>query len=77
MPMKTEGNRPVCCSFCGKSQDEVYRLLAGPGVYICNECIALCEGILHEGDAAVALKSASAKAEAPAQLSAPSCLRQS
>ncbi|MBQ3133500.1 MAG: ATP-dependent Clp protease ATP-binding subunit ClpX [Clostridia bacterium] len=69
--MKTEGNRPVCCSFCGKSQDEVYRLLAGPGVYICNECIALCEGILHEGDAAQTVKPSSVKAEAPAQLPTP------
>lgn len=36
------------CSFCGKAQDEVKRLVAGPGVYICNECIALCEEILAE-----------------------------
>ncbi|MBR2407302.1 MAG: ATP-dependent Clp protease ATP-binding subunit ClpX, partial [Clostridia bacterium] len=38
-----------CCSFCGKAQDEVYRLIAGPGVYICNECIELCTEILEDG----------------------------
>jgi ribosomal protein L37AE/L43A len=36
------------CSFCGKSQNEVKRLIAGPGVFICNECIGLCEDILQE-----------------------------
>lgn len=42
--------REVCCSFCGKAADEVYRLIAGPGVYICNECIELCSDILTGGD---------------------------
>lgn len=36
------------CSFCGRSQDEVKKLIAGPGVYICDECIALCNNILAE-----------------------------
>ena len=36
------------CSFCGKSSDMVERLIAGPGVYICNECIGLCNNILDE-----------------------------
>jgi len=36
------------CSFCGKTQDEVKKLVAGPTVYICNECIALCDDILKE-----------------------------
>ncbi len=36
------------CSFCGKSQDEVKKLIAGPGVYICNECVDLCNEILEE-----------------------------
>ncbi|SHO53329.1 ATP-dependent Clp protease ATP-binding subunit ClpX [Desulfopila aestuarii] len=40
---------PEChCSFCGKSQDEVEKLIAGPDVYICNECIELCNEIVHE-----------------------------
>lgn len=36
------------CSFCGKSQDEVKKLIAGPGVYICDECVELCNDILRE-----------------------------
>ena len=36
------------CSFCGKSQDQVRKLIAGPGVYICDECIDLCNEILEE-----------------------------
>ena len=36
------------CSFCGKSQEEVKKLVAGPTVYICNECVALCNDILRE-----------------------------
>ncbi|MFA7383110.1 MAG: ATP-dependent Clp protease ATP-binding subunit ClpX [Desulfurivibrionaceae bacterium] len=38
----------VTCSFCGKSQDEVRKLIAGPTVYICNECIDLCNEIVTE-----------------------------
>ena len=34
------------CSFCGKSQEQVRKLIAGPGVYICDECIDLCNEIL-------------------------------
>ncbi|MEA4888792.1 MAG: ATP-dependent Clp protease ATP-binding subunit ClpX [Clostridiaceae bacterium] len=48
----TEGGdnyTPVCCSFCGKSDSQVTRLIAGPGVLICNECVALCNEILQEG----------------------------
>ena len=40
------------CSFCGKNQDQVRRLVAGPGVYICDECIALCDDIIREEFAA-------------------------
>jgi ATP-dependent Clp protease ATP-binding subunit ClpX len=37
------------CSFCGKSQDQVRRLIAGPGlVYICDECVRLCQEIIEE-----------------------------
>ena len=38
----------VWCSFCGKSQDEVRKIVAGPGVYICNECVELCKEIIDE-----------------------------
>ncbi|MDT2813609.1 ATP-dependent Clp protease ATP-binding subunit ClpX [Vagococcus carniphilus] len=44
----TDENNEVRCSFCGKSQDEVKKLVAGPGVYICNECIDLCKEIIDE-----------------------------
>lgn len=37
------------CSFCGKHQDEVAKLIAGPGVYICSECVDLCGDIIAEG----------------------------
>ncbi len=36
------------CSFCGKSQKQVKKLIAGPGVYICDECIGLCNEIMQE-----------------------------
>ncbi|EKT60023.1 hypothetical protein OO7_04294 [Providencia sneebia DSM 19967] len=38
------------CSFCGKSTDQVSKLIAGPSVYICNECISLCNTIIDEAD---------------------------
>ena len=41
--------KTVRCSFCGKSQDEVDKLIAGPGVCICDECIELCSEIVEEG----------------------------
>ncbi|GAB6092208.1 ATP-dependent Clp protease ATP-binding subunit ClpX [Furfurilactobacillus curtus] len=44
----TDPNGPVTCSFCGKSQDQVKKIVAGPGVYICNECIDLCKEIIDE-----------------------------
>lgn len=43
-----ETKGPVNCSFCGKSQDQVKKIVAGPGVYICNECIDLCKEIIDE-----------------------------
>ena len=41
-------NGNLCCSFCGKSQKEVKKLIAGPTVYICDECIGLCNDIIAE-----------------------------
>jgi len=46
--MSREDNRPMRCSFCGKTQEQVSRLVAGPGVCICNECIELCVTIMDE-----------------------------
>ena len=37
------------CSFCGKSGEQVERIIIGPNVYICNECVALCNEIIAEG----------------------------
>lgn len=45
---KFEERRPIKCSFCGKAQEQVKRLVAGPGVYICDECITLCSEIIGE-----------------------------
>lgn len=44
----TSGMDSVHCSFCGKSQDEVKKIVAGPGVYICDECVALCQEIIDQ-----------------------------
>lgn len=44
----TTKERVLHCSFCGKSQHEVHKLIAGPSVYVCNECVALCNEIITE-----------------------------
>jgi ATP-dependent Clp protease ATP-binding subunit ClpX len=44
----TQNPNHLCCSFCGKSQREVKKLIAGPTVYICDECISLCNEIIRE-----------------------------
>lgn len=48
MPKKNETE--ICCSFCGKTQDEVTRLVEGPGVYICDSCIQFCASLLFEDE---------------------------
>ncbi len=53
---KTIDNRILRCSFCGKMQDEVGRMIAGPGVCICDECIELCQSVLEGEDPYVARK---------------------
>ena len=45
---KYEEKRQLKCSFCGKTQDQVRRLIAGPNVYICDECVELCDDIIQE-----------------------------
>ena len=45
---KNDDKRPVRCSFCGKHQEQVSRIIAGPGAYICNECVQLCMSILED-----------------------------
>ncbi len=46
----SSSDKKISCSFCGKSQEEVKKLIAGPNVYICNECVVLCKDILVEDD---------------------------
>jgi ATP-dependent Clp protease ATP-binding subunit ClpX len=48
MQRKDDSTEDLLCSFCGKSQDEVKKLIAGPSVYICDECIQLCNEIIAE-----------------------------
>ena len=65
----TFGNSPLHCSFCGKSQEQVDKLIAGDGVYICNECVQVCadimieEGISIEGEIVDGLPAATGKTE--------------
>ncbi len=48
--MPNRNDLEICCSFCGKSQDEVTRLVEGPGVYICDNCIQFCNSLLFEDE---------------------------
>ena len=45
---KKSGDKLLYCSFCGKSQHEVRKLIAGPSVFVCDECIRLCNDIMRE-----------------------------
>ncbi len=47
---KDNGNKTVRCSFCNKTQDEVDRIIAGPGVFICDECVELCQSLISAED---------------------------
>ena len=61
MASKNEEKKRVACSFCGKGQEQVRRLIAGNGVFICDECVELCaEELLEE------LKNAQKELEGPA-----------
>ncbi|HQT26308.1 MAG TPA: ClpX C4-type zinc finger protein, partial [Burkholderiales bacterium] len=48
MSDKNGGEKMLYCSFCGKSQQEVRKLIAGPSVFVCDECIELCNDIIRE-----------------------------
>ena len=54
----TTGGNSLHCNFCGKSQKEVKKLIAGPGVYICDECIELCNDIIFEDSSKSTVKAA-------------------
>ncbi|MBN9890091.1 hypothetical protein I6N89_22555 [Pelagibaca abyssi] len=52
LKQRLEELRPLRCSFCGKPQTEVKKIIAGPSAYICNECVSLCAEICNEGSPA-------------------------
>ena len=56
------------CSFCGKSQDEVRKLIAGPTVYICDECIELCNEIIAEEYQKEEIGRSTAKVPTPSEI---------
>src|SRR5262249_26348616 len=58
---------PIRCSFCGRGQDEVARLVSGPSVYICSECVKLCNDIL-EGESERETPSASGQLPKPSEI---------
>ena len=58
------------CSFCGKSQKQVRKLIAGPGVYICDECIELCNEIIEEELVATSVQEPQGKLPTPSEISA-------
>lgn len=64
MARSTKSDQDMACSFCGKPQAEVRKLIAGPSVYICDECVELCNDILRE-------EVSSAQSESPARLPTP------
>ncbi len=61
----TEKDKLLCCSFCGKSQHEVLALIAGPSVFICEECTDLCIGILDKTIVETENKSLIERVQAP------------
>ncbi len=61
MADKRQSSHRIVCSFCGKNQDEVRQIIAGPGVYICNECISLCNDILDDSPSPKKQKKRSSK----------------
>ncbi len=61
MAKKDDTNDQFFCSFCGKNQKEVKKLIAGPSVYICNECIKLCGEIIEDEEKELAVEPESAK----------------
>src|SRR6478672_9581950 len=69
MADKSPGDKLLYCSFCGKSQHEVRKLIAGPSVFICDECIELCNDIIREeGATADATRSDKSKLPTPHEI---------
>ena len=76
--MSTNDNKTpsVCCSFCGKPQEAVDRLIAGPGVFICNECVELCQTLLDPDEEPIRARSHSSKDSTPPELPTPHEIKQ-
>src|SRR6202008_1523575 len=70
------GEKVLYCSFCGKSQHEVKKLIAGPSVFICDECIELCNDIIRDEAPAEGTSAKSAKSDLPAPAEIKSILDQ-
>ncbi|MBR4992242.1 MAG: ATP-dependent Clp protease ATP-binding subunit ClpX [Clostridia bacterium] len=71
--MASNDKKEVRCSFCGRTQDEVKRLIAGPNAYICNECVAICADLIEdesEGEAAAEKFSLEGGLPTPAEMKA-------
>ena len=60
--------KELCCSFCGKNQRDVKKLIAGPSVYICDECISLCNEIISEEASKEAVKGVSGAVPKPSEI---------
>jgi ATP-dependent Clp protease ATP-binding subunit ClpX len=65
-----EGGKLLFCSFCGKNQNEVRRLIAGPSVYICDECVDLCNDIITEESQVIESETAAEKLPVPTEIKA-------
>ena len=63
-----DGGKLLFCSFCGKNQNEVRRLIAGPSVYICDECVDLCNDIISEESQAVESENATERLPVPTEI---------
>lgn len=64
----SETNQTLYCSFCGKSQHEVRKLIAGPSVFVCNECVDLCNDIIREEEMAQTVAESQAKLPTPQEI---------
>jgi len=69
-PIDNNSKGHLRCSFCGRTQDEVKKLVAGPGVYICDECIALCNNIISEDENLTKSKNAGLNKLTPMEIKA-------
>src|SRR5437870_12455555 len=70
MTDKVGGEKLLYCSFCGKSQHEVRKLIAGPSVFICDECVDLCNDIIREEIQESVVEGSSDKLPKPHEISA-------